>query len=400
MENRILFRYPATGSVTDTLQLTQGLELDAPKITVEYPSPSETTLGGEIYTYRKAAVRKIIPLKIDIMTTAERDALKNWFVTVARGATNTFSYINQDGDSKEFEVRIMDDVLDFGEGTIPYSVDITLLVLNEIRRWSVDTSVGFIWNISDEPEAGSGTWEVYGETPFDGQSGLWGANTFAASPSVILSGSDVDEIWVKYMTYPGAWNRFYIWDSDDDGGWGVNFETNSYAKSDYVRAIYYSSQFSKLYFSAIDTAVPSNCALYSQTGEDASPTTIANYDGGTYNYVNAIVDHDTKLFVGMNGGRVYYSTTGLTSSFSLAYDTGEDQVRALISWNNRLYIATGDTAVSGAKGKIFKSDTQAATGTYTLVLEYDGDDEGYILDFAIWDSGDGNGEQLYAVGGR
>ena len=394
MINRILFKYPAIGLTTDSLQLTQGLELDAPKITAENPVASSQTFGGNLYAYRKAVTRKVIPLKIDILNTSEKVSLINWFTSIAQGATNTFSYINQDGDSKEFEVRIMDDVLDFGEGTFPFSVSITLLVVNEIRRWTVDISLGLLWDISETIPAGDGTWAFYGNTP------NWdGTPTFVFSDGMLpwavgVKSGSVEEVTIGFNRISGADGHSRIWKWVEDAGWNAVWEAvdsgiNGGGDFD-VRGIgYFSTGSYNLYFGTYNSSTGHGRLI--RMNSSGSHSLITNHDGGAQMAPMSILEYSGNLFLGEWGGKIWYSATGNSASFATGFDSGDaaHKVYALFSWGGNLYAAYGGSADS--IGRVYRSNS--GTGGWSQVLSYDGGTGGFVYDFVVF------GGQIYAAMG-
>jgi hypothetical protein len=122
---RITFSYPA-GAPTQELIFSNGIELGIPLFGYDYYVPEARTLNATMYAYRKGAKRYTIPLAINLMSTTERNNLRNWFLNVAEGPRRIFNYKNQ--DSYQFNVRFLDSTLEFGEGTYPYSVSMLLFV--------------------------------------------------------------------------------------------------------------------------------------------------------------------------------------------------------------------------------------------------------------------------------
>jgi len=124
--NYIRFDYPTKASPTTSLVFYHAVQLEPHVLKDEYPNPLITTLDGTDYSYRKAVYRTILPLKIDLMLSIERSDLINWINNIVLGGFRAFDYTNQANTT--YNVKIMEDMLDIGEGSYPYSTELTLLV--------------------------------------------------------------------------------------------------------------------------------------------------------------------------------------------------------------------------------------------------------------------------------
>lgn len=121
---RIKLEYPP-GSPTTTIELTWGLEMNSPTWKVDRGTPSKRAFDGTLYVYEKGISQHKIPLKIDLLTEAERDSLIAFVLNIVEGSYRVFRYTDQHGD--EHDVRFLNEEFDFGDGTFPYSVPVTLL---------------------------------------------------------------------------------------------------------------------------------------------------------------------------------------------------------------------------------------------------------------------------------
>lgn len=121
---RIKLEYPP-GSPTTTVQLSWGLEFNAPTWRVTAGSVKKRAQDGTIYSYVKGTPQHQIPLVLNMLTEAERDELINFIQNVVDGRYSVFRYTDQDG--REHDVRFLDEEFDFGDGAVPYSLSVTLL---------------------------------------------------------------------------------------------------------------------------------------------------------------------------------------------------------------------------------------------------------------------------------
>lgn len=121
---KLKLEYPA-GSPTTTLEFTYALQMDPPLWSAISGSVVDESFGGNTYSYNKGTPRETIPLKIDLLTMQDRDDLINFIENVVYGSFNVFRFTDHDGE--ENDVRFFDQVFDFGDGTVPYSITIELL---------------------------------------------------------------------------------------------------------------------------------------------------------------------------------------------------------------------------------------------------------------------------------
>lgn len=124
--NRIIFSYPVN-TPTVTLEFEAGLAIDPPLWNVSVKSVSAKAQDGTAYAYLKGITEETIPLKIDLLTEQERDDLIDFIKNTVKGSYRVFTYTDQ--DSNVNNVRFLDEAWDFGDGTYPYSVSFTLVVV-------------------------------------------------------------------------------------------------------------------------------------------------------------------------------------------------------------------------------------------------------------------------------
>jgi hypothetical protein len=117
---KIKFEYPP-GAPTTTIELTWGLEMNAPTWRVTKKKAQD----GTMFSYVKGVPQHKIPLTLNVLTESERDSLINFILNVVEGKFRVFRYT--DHDNTEHDVRFLDEVFDFGDGRIPYSLPVTLL---------------------------------------------------------------------------------------------------------------------------------------------------------------------------------------------------------------------------------------------------------------------------------
>lgn len=121
---RIKFEYPP-GAPTTTVQLTWGLEMNAPSWKVKAGAVDKRAFDGTIYSYVKRISERQIPLILNLLTESERNTLIDFIKTVVEGRYRVFRYTNQ--DNEVFDVRFLDEEFDFGDGQVPYSLPVTLI---------------------------------------------------------------------------------------------------------------------------------------------------------------------------------------------------------------------------------------------------------------------------------
>jgi hypothetical protein len=121
---RIKFEYPAD-SPTTTIELTWGLEMNAPTWRVIAGSVQKRAFDGTIHAAVKRVSERQIPLVLNVLTESERDSLIDFIIDVVEGRYRVFRYTDQ--DSEEHDVRFLDEEFDFGDGTVPYALPVTLV---------------------------------------------------------------------------------------------------------------------------------------------------------------------------------------------------------------------------------------------------------------------------------
>ncbi len=121
---RIKFEYPA-GSPTTIIELTWGLSMNAPIWNATAGSVIKFAQDGTAYSYIKGVAQERIPLTITMLDETERDSLINFIQNIVKGRLYVFRYTDQ--DNEEHDVRFLDEIFDFGDGQIPYSLSVTLL---------------------------------------------------------------------------------------------------------------------------------------------------------------------------------------------------------------------------------------------------------------------------------
>jgi len=122
--NRIKFEYPA-GFPTVTLEFQSALSIDPPLWNANIRTLLAKAQDGTAYSYVKGISEETIPIKIDLLTLSERDALIDFILNTVEGSYRVFRYTDQ--DSRTHDVRFLNEVWDFGDGTFPYSVPFTLV---------------------------------------------------------------------------------------------------------------------------------------------------------------------------------------------------------------------------------------------------------------------------------
>jgi len=97
------FYSPTKAGVTD--QWVPQFGPDFPSVEpVDFPEQiSEATAGGTLYVQEKGAVLETFELNFSLMATADRDALRTFFMTKAKKAFNKFEY--EDGGGTLHLVR-------------------------------------------------------------------------------------------------------------------------------------------------------------------------------------------------------------------------------------------------------------------------------------------------------
>lgn len=121
---RIKFEYPA-GAPTTTVELSSGLEMRAPSWKAEIGTVTSKAFSGKIFAYEKGPVNHKIPLKIDLLNVADRNSLIDFVENTVEGSFRVFRYTDQDGETHD--VRFLNEDFDYGDGTFPYSLSVTLL---------------------------------------------------------------------------------------------------------------------------------------------------------------------------------------------------------------------------------------------------------------------------------
>lgn len=122
--NRITFSYPTTFPST-IITLNRGLQMNAPTWEVDVGTVSDLSFNGTVYSYKKGINTRVIPLTIDIISEEEREDLIDFILNKAEGSYNLFNYTDQDGEIHI--VRFLDEIFNFEDGSIPYSITIKLL---------------------------------------------------------------------------------------------------------------------------------------------------------------------------------------------------------------------------------------------------------------------------------
>lgn len=120
---RIKFEWPA-GAPTNTVELTWGLEANAPTWNATAGSVLKFAQDGTSYSYVKGISHRKVPLTITMLTEAERDSIIEFIEDVVAGRFRVFRYTDQ--DSIEHDVRFLDEEFDFGDGQVPYTLTVTL----------------------------------------------------------------------------------------------------------------------------------------------------------------------------------------------------------------------------------------------------------------------------------
>jgi len=121
---KLKFEFPA-GSPTITLEFVYAVEMNAPTWNVNSGSVIDQTFNGTVYSYNKGTSQEFIPLKIDLLTEADRDSLINFVLNNVEGGYRVFRFTNHDGEW--FDVRFFNEEFNFGDGTFPYSISVVLL---------------------------------------------------------------------------------------------------------------------------------------------------------------------------------------------------------------------------------------------------------------------------------
>lgn len=121
---KLKFEYPAT-SPTTTLEFDFALEMNAPTWNAHSGSALDEAFDGTTYAYDKGTPQEFIPLTINLLTTADRDNITNFVKNIVEGGFRVFRFTNHDNEF--FDVKFFNETWDFGDGTVPYSVQVNLL---------------------------------------------------------------------------------------------------------------------------------------------------------------------------------------------------------------------------------------------------------------------------------
>jgi len=121
---KLKFEFPS-GAPTTTLEFTYALEMTAPTWNANAGSPVDQSFDGTIYSYDKGTPQEFIPLKIDLLTEADRDALIDFVENIVEGGFRVFRFTNH--DNEWFDVKFFNETWDYEDGTVPYSVSVNLL---------------------------------------------------------------------------------------------------------------------------------------------------------------------------------------------------------------------------------------------------------------------------------
>lgn len=117
------FEYPA-GAPTTTLEFEYALEMNSPTWDANSGSAIDQSFDGTIYSYGKGTPQEFISLKIDLLTEVDRDAFIDFINDIVEGSYRVFRFTNHDGEW--FDVQFMDEIYDFGDGTVPYSLQVRM----------------------------------------------------------------------------------------------------------------------------------------------------------------------------------------------------------------------------------------------------------------------------------
>jgi len=121
---KLKFEYPA-GAPTTTLEFDYAVEMNAPTWNAISASPLDEAFDGTSYSYDKGTAQEFIPLTINMLTEADRDALIDFVENVVEGGYRVFRFTNHDGEW--FDVRFFNETWDYGDGSVPYQIQVELL---------------------------------------------------------------------------------------------------------------------------------------------------------------------------------------------------------------------------------------------------------------------------------
>jgi hypothetical protein len=97
---------------SDSLQFSKGLRFPLSK-PIEMTQAIDRDAGGGLQVEDLGVTIKRRSLRFTQLPQADYDLLVNWYLNIARGALNSFSYFDEDGI--EMEVRLLSTPFDFQE---------------------------------------------------------------------------------------------------------------------------------------------------------------------------------------------------------------------------------------------------------------------------------------------